>query len=470
MKRFIFTVAVFIFFFVVSGLSAETYVVKRGDSLSKIASGYPGLSWKDIYEANSGKIKEPSLIYVGQNLVIPTKTNIDPTVRYWKKPGGDPFTEKRDKAKAIMMFSMPEEVKKLAAEKLGKKDWEYFLIRNGDRFEEMFFGDYKKWSNVIVDWPEGISGKGRLVRVEYENKIYFVGFPFVCHNISWWSEDKPAPAPVEKVAQAPVILKPESVEKEKSCCDYDAYLWAGHFAATAGSGYSNYYGGKFNWWFLCHQTSYGLFREGLSATYNGWDGGANDGFDFHGKRFTLGPIIGWTRENGSETTFTVQIGKQKDVGRSGDALYHAKQWTDILHVNLSHDLIPEESKIFDKLEFWADANFDTGHHKSSSWQGWQIASQNDPAGDKTSFGAGVRAYTWKSKNAKGGFVIKADHALEDHHLGVNAGLFITDLAEYAKAGVEFRNVSNSIFEDNNGNAIGIGVELDLGKLIKNRFN
>ncbi|NIG52205.1 LysM peptidoglycan-binding domain-containing protein [Chitinophaga sp. Cy-1792] len=47
------------------------YVVKAGDNLSKIAKNYPGISWKDIYEANKDQIKDPNLIHPGQKLKIP---------------------------------------------------------------------------------------------------------------------------------------------------------------------------------------------------------------------------------------------------------------------------------------------------------------------------------------------------------------------------------------------------------------
>ena len=53
--------------------SAETYIVKSGDNLSKIAKKYPGLSWKDIYEANTDKIRNPDLIQPGWELKIPVK-------------------------------------------------------------------------------------------------------------------------------------------------------------------------------------------------------------------------------------------------------------------------------------------------------------------------------------------------------------------------------------------------------------
>ena len=50
-----------------------TYVVVKGDSLSKIAQrAYgDGKKWRKIFEANKDLIKDPDLIYPGQSLRIP---------------------------------------------------------------------------------------------------------------------------------------------------------------------------------------------------------------------------------------------------------------------------------------------------------------------------------------------------------------------------------------------------------------
>ena len=52
---------------------AQTYVVKSGDSLSKIAKEIYGDAkrWPEIFEANRDKIKDPNLIHPGQELRIP---------------------------------------------------------------------------------------------------------------------------------------------------------------------------------------------------------------------------------------------------------------------------------------------------------------------------------------------------------------------------------------------------------------
>jgi nucleoid-associated protein YgaU len=51
----------------------KTYVVVKGDSLSKIAKREYGdaSKWQTIYEANKDLIKDPDLIYPGQELKVP---------------------------------------------------------------------------------------------------------------------------------------------------------------------------------------------------------------------------------------------------------------------------------------------------------------------------------------------------------------------------------------------------------------
>jgi nucleoid-associated protein YgaU len=51
--------------------AVQTYEVKSGDNLSKIAGKYSGITWKDIFEANKDTIKDPDKIYPGQVLKIP---------------------------------------------------------------------------------------------------------------------------------------------------------------------------------------------------------------------------------------------------------------------------------------------------------------------------------------------------------------------------------------------------------------
>lgn len=53
--------------------AAQYYVVKKGDTLWKIAESYygDGSLYKKIFEANKDILKDPNVIKVGQKLRIP---------------------------------------------------------------------------------------------------------------------------------------------------------------------------------------------------------------------------------------------------------------------------------------------------------------------------------------------------------------------------------------------------------------
>lgn len=51
--------------------SEQIYEIKPGDSLSKIAQHYPGVTWQKLYEANKDVIKDPNVIHPGQKIKIP---------------------------------------------------------------------------------------------------------------------------------------------------------------------------------------------------------------------------------------------------------------------------------------------------------------------------------------------------------------------------------------------------------------
>ena len=48
----------------------EVYVIKKGDTLGKIAKHY-GTTWQKIHEMNKDTIKNPDLIFPGQKIKIP---------------------------------------------------------------------------------------------------------------------------------------------------------------------------------------------------------------------------------------------------------------------------------------------------------------------------------------------------------------------------------------------------------------
>ena len=58
-----------------STASEKTYVVKSGDTLSKIAKQEYGdaNAWRRIFEANKDLLKDPDKIFPGQTLKIPSQ-------------------------------------------------------------------------------------------------------------------------------------------------------------------------------------------------------------------------------------------------------------------------------------------------------------------------------------------------------------------------------------------------------------
>jgi nucleoid-associated protein YgaU len=57
----------------VTKATAQQYVVKAGDTLSKLAAQFYNSigKWEKIYEANKATLKNPDYIYVGMKLIIP---------------------------------------------------------------------------------------------------------------------------------------------------------------------------------------------------------------------------------------------------------------------------------------------------------------------------------------------------------------------------------------------------------------
>lgn len=51
--------------------SEEIYEVQPGDNLSKIATKYPNMTWKKIFDANKNIIQDPNKIFPGQKIKIP---------------------------------------------------------------------------------------------------------------------------------------------------------------------------------------------------------------------------------------------------------------------------------------------------------------------------------------------------------------------------------------------------------------
>lgn len=473
--------------------NAGTYAVVKGDNLSKIGKTH-NLAWQAIARANADKIKNPDRIYPGQVLEIPTASDNKQTAAAAvgftpiNSLGLYPFGSKRDGIKAIKMFSLPEEVKALLTAKVQNGEFELSIassIKKGDRFSEMIFGDYKMTKNRYANWDSSLLEAARLYTAEFEGFIYSLYDPLKCHNWAWRSEKKktepepgpepepepkPEPTPVvEKPVEQPPVVKAEVPEPvvappvvDECSISYESYGWLGHYWALKGGGESNYYGGKANFFFCPHETAWGRMREGFGFTINGWDGD-NSGYVFRGDRWTIGGVADLITKDGSRFTTSLQVGKQRDRGHDGQG-YEAGQDTRILYFGQTADFY-NVNKYIHKTENWLDVAIDIGHDKESSWQGSPIPQINDPAENKTSISAGSRVYFWQTESFHGGLAGKGSYAFGDHAIGLEAGPFVSDKQDIVKIGAGFRHQFNSAYETNNGNLVGIGLDLDIVKTI-----
>ena len=466
--------------------NAATYIVKKKDCLSKIAVNYH-VKWPALYKANKQIIKNPDLIYPGQVLQIPEKgkaadSSVAKKPFFWDRMNGKPFGRHRDYKKGIRSFNDQLIAKEEIIAKIEAGESEDHVIKAGDRFEQMLSGNYEVKNNVVARFKHNkkkeFQAKKYCVTVGAE--MFCVAQPD-CFNWPWWSEIReikplPPPPPIVELEQPkplmmmlliptqPQATQPPEVTPAVDECSisYESYAWAGHYAAFEGGGQSSYYGGKANVFLCQHETLWGTMREGVGFTINGWDGD-NSGYNFRGDRWTIGPVIDLTTEKGSRFATTVQIGEQKDRGHDGQG-YKAVQDTRILYLGQSADFYDVSEHIF-KVESWLDASIDIGHDKESTWQGWSISQADDPAENKTNFSVGSRAYFWQTESYHGGLVGKGTYAVGGHTIGLEAGPFISDKEDIIKVGAGWRYQFNSAYENNNGNLIGIGMDLDIVKTI-----
>lgn len=498
MKRLMWLLLMAVIVFAAASAGAETYTVKKGDCLSRIAVRHH-VKVKALHQANQA-IKNPDLIYPGQILTIPTtEAKQEQVVETEFTPlndlGRHAFGPKRDGIKAIRMSSLPEEVKQILIAKVQKGEFEWASIKKGNRFREMFFGDYKIAKNKIANWDSSLLEAARLYQAEFEGVVYSLYDPLKCRNWAWWAEKKKE---VEKAIKPPAAKPPEVIatplpepEKKKmmlvmipvdeqspavkaeipppviktpaekaSYYEHETFMWYGSYWALKGDGKSAYVGGKHNSFFAKQVTGAGTFREGAGVTANAWQG-LNDGFLFRGDRFSIGPVVDLTSKNGTRTVATVQAGKQRDFGHDGNG-YSARQDTDIILVGLSNDVYKVGP--FNKIESWGDFVIDVGRSKESNWQGSPIPQVNDPAEDKTGVAVGSRLYFWQMGGAKGGVVGKGTYAFGDHGIGVEAGPFMATDDDMIKVGAGWRYQFNSSYENNNGHLVGLGADIDLEKL------
>ena len=196
---------------------AETYRVKSGDILGRIAQKYPGVSVDDIVKANS--LKNKNLIRVGQELVIPVPAKgknkkqkperkagdiiaqrTDAPVYYYRYPGRAPVGKNIDPAPIIKKFGVPDSVKEqfIAWAKGSGLDFNgiAYVTRannpdagNSRIFSQLHAMGYGKREQIVrnVMAMFDILREAKYWSIDYNGMCYYLICDTSCYNWSYFS-------------------------------------------------------------------------------------------------------------------------------------------------------------------------------------------------------------------------------------------------------------------------------------------
>lgn len=222
----------------VSSAWAETkHVVEKGECLSLIGQKYK-ISWRAIQTAN--EIKNPDLIFPGQQLLIPekgiiatervaTKTNKRVAItsgKIWENVGGNKY--KGTAEWAIKHFQIPEAVKTqvLANIRTGKFEWT--TICSSQHIEAVTFGWNKIWTNVTTQWWDPTH---LYAAKDYGVGEYVVAHVLTCGNWVWWKKEVSPPTQQEVIPPVTSVIPPvaapppifRGIKEQKKCvsCEHE---------------------------------------------------------------------------------------------------------------------------------------------------------------------------------------------------------------------------------------------------------
>ncbi|MBI4811868.1 LysM peptidoglycan-binding domain-containing protein [Candidatus Falkowbacteria bacterium] len=479
--------------------SAETYTVKKGDWLNKIAKSY-GLKWQKFYKVNKAVVgKNPDKIYPGQKLTVPAKITAD---FKWQKPGFNPFGG-RDFTKAIEKFNLPEEVKKIFIAKVKNGEFEWSSIKVGDRFEQMAFGDYKIINNVIAGWETERLLAGRLYTATVGDKIYFLVDPLICHNWAWWvgetvaikkeapptvmvpptppvkEEPKEPTPPVEEKKLMLLIPPPTTVVAEEDPAPtpikLPTFIWkpaidvsafAGTSTRTQGKGEGSYWGVDASLYLFKYRLGDGILEAGPSLQYVGWKGWDYDipmAADGHWEEYKQLYGVGnrYTKNN-TETTLKVRYGEKRGEFKLSE--YKNKESNRLLNAELYHT-IWFERKWFHDVEVGVRADVDLGGEKKSWWGNSEIPSSNDRRYNQSEYALFVKTelYKWKivtpTIGVSGVYAKYNDYSGNNWSLVPQVGIKLFD----DKFAI---NTEYQIREGSGNNAVGMGLVMEIDKVLE----
>lgn len=224
--------------------------------------------------------------------------------------------------------------------------------------------------------------------------------------VAWRSDDcfnwmrpfvEPKETP-EAVALTAVTPEPEPKPEESEGCgwdDYDLFLSRGGTHGNGSSTTYNYADG-----FVClykTRVDNGTVKAGAEGLASNWQGSADDGFGYRGKKYGVGPAGKYFSDDGWDARLGLLFGGVANDGHSADGNYQQERNFRFFGPTAGINLYQREmagEKWFPKTQLWFSAFKLHGASLSQSWQGMSI---QDTSNLKSSWliSAGVREFIYQ---------------------------------------------------------------------------
>ena len=366
----------------VTRAATETYVVKKGDSLSVIGMNL-GIKWQKIAEINN--IKNPYVIFPDQKLLCSRPDRI----RQWERVGGNPYSGSWQWA--IDHFQLPEDVKNQVKENIKNNKFKWFVLKSGQNLEQVTFGRNKLWGKTICKWDKTKLYAAR----DYGHDNYRVIKVLKCKNWAWFIKKEKFP-PVVPILSVPKkeegissggvefptvpVFSEDAGKKVKNSCGFDLYVGGGIYETDRWLNRNNkdYHHDGWYSWVKARYRPFGFdLTERISAclgifVFGAIGGGDDEGYNYDWNKWSIGPSLKlMSYKDHWDADFDLGLWGQL-VSKGEINSYKSKQVDNIsvfsAHLNL-YERRAEDKKLFPKTEFNLELTLPHNRSHEHSWNG-----------------------------------------------------------------------------------------------------
>jgi hypothetical protein len=333
---------------------------------------------------------------VNQGKVIKLKINKPDNV--WKKVAGDPYRGSWEWA--INHFALPEKVKEEVKAKIGKNQFNWWILRSGQELEQITFGQNKIWSKVDCQWE-----KTQLYAAkEYKVNDYHIIKVLKCGNWGWFKTEKvkkeeiititeierkkeekiivpgiPKIPETPETPRTPIHFPGESSQEKEGLAKFDFYIGAGTYSSVHSSASGDYLWSKLR--YRPFQFEFDNFDLGLGLfSFGNMSSGHDGDYYYWSKRFAFGPTA---KLVGHHWDADLDLGWGKLYNQGKIDLYRSKQIDKIYLLSGCLNLYSrqdEGKRWFPKSQFGFEANLPYQSHHKHSWDGQKL--ESDPYNNK----------------------------------------------------------------------------------------